>query len=251
MVFFLMTNGSGITVRVDYRWLTPSGEIKEGEFFTKPFSATFFTTFPLYEGWLLSFAGRITLGYSSGTWCFLQAFVARQAFVSIANPMHSAIWQGFIYNSTLNGWPGTPSREMTDGAGVLRSIVGTLQPVGTEILETVPPQRRWNLLAFRAGLTTSATVANRFAGYLIDDGTNVFLQIRTSVALTASNLNVYEITPGNQFYNDTQGDFFLPAPTPVLLKAGYRIRTGTNGLQAGDQWSAPLYLVQEWGEWDD
>jgi hypothetical protein len=250
IAFNFNTNATNIIVRINYRWLTPDGEIKEGEFDTAPFTTTNFISFPLYEGWLLSFAARVTTGPALGQWCFMQAFITRSVVVGAQSPIYALFWSGFVYQFTANGWPGLGAKEIGDGPGVIRVIPGTFPAAGNELQETVPSGRRWTLLSLRIVLTTSATVANRFPGFGFDDGSNVFFAVKSSVAQPAGQVIAYHIVPGAQFYNDTGGVILIPAPNLIPLKVGYHIRTFTGGLQAGDQYSQPFYEVLEWGQWD-
>jgi hypothetical protein len=250
-IFFnIITNIIGANVRIDYRWLTVDGEIKEGEFNTGPFNFTFTGALPLYEGWLLSFGAIQVTGPSQNVWTFLQVAIARAAPTGPPSTGQAVFWQGFIYVNSSNGWPGTVTKELTDGPGFIRSVTGSTPAAGADINEVVPAQRRWTLLSVRAALTTSATVANRSPGYAIDDGANTLLNARSSAVQAAGVTGTYYLTPGNQFYNDGTGNILLPFPPPIPLKAGFRIRTATTALQAGDQWTAPQYQVLEWGNWD-
>lgn len=248
--FFFFTNINGLTARINYRWLTPDGEIKEGQLNTPPIPNVITLTVPLYEGWLISLAGSIIGAPVAGQYCHVQVVIFRGIDATGTLRSHENVWSGYLYSNSWNGWPGVPAKEITDGPGIIRSVTGTTPAAGAEISETVPANRRWTLLALRASLTTSVTVANRFPGFLIDDGVNSPFAIRSSVAEAASAVNFYSIAPGNQFYNDTTGFFLIPFPTLSLLKAGFRIRSNTVALQVGDQWSAPQYFVQEWGAWD-
>jgi hypothetical protein len=209
-----------------------------------------FVLTPLYEGWLLSFAAHVSSATNSSQWYFMQSLVFRGQIPGQPTNPGSLIWQGFLVGFASNGWPGTPAKEITDGPGIIRSITGTLPAAGAEISEVVPNKRRWTLLSLRAQLATSAAVANRFPSYIIDDGVNQFMSIHTNVAEVASTTNAFLLTPGNQFFNDGQGQFLLPFPALIALKSGFRINTSTVGIQAGDQWSAPQYEVIEWGLWD-
>lgn len=245
-----LSNTNGVQVRINYRFLKPNGEIAEGQLTTAPFNGNLFQTLPLYEAWLLSFAATVISGNPVGQWCFLQAFITRANPTVATSPMHELFWQGFIPANTQNGWPGTPGKELTDGSGTIQSITGTTPAAGAEISETIPTQRRRVLLSFRALFTTSATVANRFPGFQLDDGVNAFFLVHSNNAQTATQIFAYVVSPGNQFYNDTQNQIVIPFPTSIPLKAGFRIVSRTNGLQATDQWSAIQYLVLEWGQWD-
>lgn len=250
LAFNVLTNGNNISLRIDYRWLTPEGEIKEGESNQLFISGSGFFSFPLYEGWLLSFAARVTSAPVLYQLNFLQAFITRAQVPNSQSPMYALFWQGFIYQNTANGWPGTPAREITDGPGIIRSVTGSTPGIGNEISETVTTQRRWNLLAFRATLTTSATVANRSPVLLFTDGALTFFRGQCYFTQTASVGAFYSAAQNPPGATPTNGDQVLTTMLPMPLKAGFKIQTNTLGLQAGDQWSAPQYLVQEWGNWD-
>jgi len=244
------TNGVNVVIRTSYRYLTPDGEIKEGQFDTPPFSSSFVQLFPLYEGWLLSLAARIITFAAAGQWGFLQFFVVRATTNVFPTEAHELIWQGYIPANTLNGWPGTPAKEITDGAGTIRSITGTTPAAGAEISETVPANRRWTLLTLRAALTTSAAVANRLPALTLSDGSNIIFAGSAFFTQTASNSVAYSPAPYAVTTTALAGGVALNLILPVGLKAGFKIITNTTGLQAGDQWSAPQYVVQEWGMFD-
>ena len=250
IAFNLLTNGTNITVRVNYRWLTPAGEIEEGELNTPPTTGAGFFTLGIYEGWLLSFAARVTSGAVLGQWAFIQALITRANNPNAQSPMHSLFWSGFIYSFTANGWPGLPAKEITDGAGTIRVIPGTFPGAGSEIQETVPAQRRWALLSFRTTLTTNATVANRIAGITLDDGANIFYAIHNQGAQAAGAVVTYNFALGVQPYIDGANNNQLPLPVTAPIKTGYHIRTNSVNLQAGDQYSQAFYEVLEWGQWD-
>lgn len=249
--FITLSNLAQCNVHISYRWLTPQGELKEGQLDTGIFNGNNITLMPLYEGWLISFALRQTVSPPSGGWTFTQALVFRNPLSpSLPGNPHALFWQGFVPFTTSNGWPGTPAKEITDGAGVLRSITGTTPAAGAEISEIAPIQRRWNLLALTATLVTSATVANRDPVFLIDDGVNTLYKGVGIVAQPAGGTVGYSLSPVIASQAFLSGNNPCPFPIPFPMKASFRIKSNTLGLQAGDQWSAPQYLVQEWGTWD-
>ena len=129
--------------------------------------------------------------------------------------------------------------------GRLRSITGTNPDPGVEISETVPTRRRWRPQSIRIRLTTDATVANRNILLIIDDGTTPLTAITTTTPQTASkSINYYFSNIGAPEIN-TSPNHSLPFP-PLTLPSGYRIITATENLQAGDDFSAPQLLVEEW-----
>lgn len=131
------------------------------------------------------------------------------------------------------------------GAGI-SSVAGTNPAAGLEISETVPTNAKWKLLSFRFSLVASATVATRSVRLTLDDGTNVFGSSDASLTQTASQTFAYtfgpSLTPAN---NATSFGQTVGTPQDVILPAGYRIKTVTLAIQAGDDYSAPQYLVQD------
>lgn len=202
---------------------------------------------PLSEGWLLgvvvSAGGSSALG---ATWVSVD--LVRGAATGTCQLVQN-LGSEYVTLRSPWQWPGTSELLSTDGSGVLRSITGATPAAGAEIAESVPAGARWKLLAFEADLATSATVANRVPGLLLDDGANVFAWVSTGVNETAS------LTWRNSFQSGTSQ---LSDPTnhvimtslgdDLVLGAGFRIRTSTVNLQAADQYAAPQYLVREWLE---
>ena len=104
----------------------------------------------------------------------------------------------------------------------------------------------WRPIAFRYGLTTSATVATRQSDLLVDDGANAFAEMTTLSTQAASLVNTYNWASGAQATAVANGIVVGPMPSPMLLYTGFRLRTHTINLQASDQYTAPQYLVEEW-----
>lgn len=247
---YTFTNAPGSLLRFNYRYLTPQGEIKEGELDFISQTAGQYFPIPLGEAWLLSgFVGPITV-LPTGSWVYVRIFVGRATAGLPYQTLSSLVWQGYVYPAQTNGFPGNPSKELWDTPGQILSITGATPAAGAEISESMTANRRRMLLSFRFGLLTSATVANRFVGIFIDDGVNELFAIHSSTAETATQNLDYVAAPSSPFFADTNARFIIPLPSPVWLRAGHRIRTATVGLQAGDQYSAPQYLVLEWGTLD-
>jgi hypothetical protein len=243
----LSNAGATPSVTAKYRYLTPDNEVKEGSAVTG--SGSFFQ-FIIGEGWLLSLA-LSTNASDSTIWTYVQVLLERQSLtVHGTNTDYEVIWEGYVPQRIAEGWPDTPSKQISDGAGTLRSITGTTPAAGAEINEVVPTFRRWLLLALKASLTTGVAVANRFPGVRITDGALTSYLIHVSIAQAASLTQGFNFAPGQPFFNDTTGNFLIPLPQPIWLKAGFQLKTDTVALQAADQWTAPQYLVMEWGQWD-
>lgn len=244
-----LSNTANIQMQVKYRYLTPQSEIKEGTAnftITGTFSAF---SFQIGEGWLLGLA-LISLNATAGTFVHAQLVIVRVPASVANNNVYQLIWEGYVPSQAAASWPGTPAKDPTDGMGVLRSVTGSTPAAGADISESVPGNRRWQLIAFRATLNTSAAVASRVPQFTLDDGANIFFSMGPNTTEPASQAFKFVFAPGMQLTTDQNQNLSIPAPNVTLLKGGFRIRTITANIQAADQWTAPQYLIQEWASWD-
>ncbi len=154
--------------------------------------------------------------------------------------------QGYITDSGTVFFPGGENESSIEGPGLLRSITGTDPAAGVEISEVVPTGARWRLIAFRFILATDATVASRTPRISIDDGTTVFFRHGNSSPQTASFSSAYNGFNSGVGNISAASDSSIILPNPPILSAGYHIATDTAQLQAGDNFSSPKYLVEEW-----
>ena len=143
-------------------------------------------------------------------------------------------------------WPGGIIRSSLEGPGILRSVTGTDPAAGAEISETVPTNARWKIWSIAATLVSSAAVASRAPMLDFDDGTTRHGRWGPSTVQTASQTVVWSgpipsLSSTSVLYNQWLGIY-------VELFGGWRIRTVTENLQAGDNWAAPQMLVEEWIE---
>lgn len=138
------------------------------------------------------------------------------------------------------------------GSGTMRLILGTQPGAGAEVSETVPAGKIWRVVAFLVSLVTNATVATRTAEFAIDDGSgNIFSwgqpQLAQSASLTFPYILAAGVNPAFPPSGVRQGNsVHVATPGLSYLLPGYRIRTVSTNLQAGDQYGQPKYQVEEW-----
>jgi hypothetical protein len=113
----------------------------------------------------------------------------------------------------------------------------------------VPTGARWQLLAFEAQLTTDATVATR-ASRLRGAASGLNVLISAALAtVQASQQGTFDWAVGMPLATPIQAGVNVGGiPVDTVLLPGHTIGTLTQFLQAGDQWSAPIYTVREWLE---
>lgn len=123
-------------------------------------------------------------------------------------------------------------------------VAGTNQAAGVEISEVVPSTRAWTLYAVFFRLVTSATVANRRPHLVIDDGNSNIIFRSPAGAVQAASATVDYAFCNTNVRETAVTDGVLMAPMPALiLHPGWRVRTITTAIQAGDDFGAPSLLV--------
>lgn len=153
---------------------------------------------------------------------------------------------GYLGFANRLAWPESPVIDPLSGPGNVRLVVGTNPAAGAEISATMPLAVRRKLMAIRFRLVTSVAVANRRVTLLLnDDSGNTFYRVHSQVTQTAAQTVDYHFAPGVPFFN-ADGIAGGPLPNELFVKTGYAIATSTFALDAGDDFTAPNMLFQEW-----
>jgi len=160
---------------------------------------------------------------------------------------HCVLASGYVGHDLVVNWPGTGINSPLEGPGILRSVLGTNPAAGAEISETVPAGARWRLQAMRFELQTSAVVASRSVAVLVDDGASELLRVTAPNSQAASLLCRYTVAPFGSAPSSTY-NILVSLPLNLFLWQGWRIRTVTSLLDAGDNFGAPMITVEEWIE---
>jgi hypothetical protein len=157
------------------------------------------------------------------------------------------IIQGSITSMTARAFPGSAIVASTDGSGFVRSVSGTQPAAGLEIAETVPARARWQVIAFRASLITSAVVASRGPSIQFDAPAGGIMRSVDPGAVAASTIGQIVAACGLDAIAPVGLNVLqFGLPSPSVLLAGTIISTVTVNLQAGDQWGFPTMQVLEW-----
>lgn len=153
--------------------------------------------------------------------------------------------RGYISDTSVLMFPDGPNEATNSGRGFIRSILGTDPAAGADISETVPTGAAWRLRAFYFTLVCDATVVTRVPYLVLDDGSAIYARQQPVASITAGLTAI--VTFSENGATGGNGTFATPGfiPTDLLLPAGHRIRSATLNLQAGDNISAPQYLVEE------
>lgn len=157
--------------------------------------------------------------------------------------------QDYVTSIQSVAWPGSPLRSSFENGGYLRHITGTDPAAGTTITETVPTGARWSLICFQAVFTTSAVAGNRTPFIDFRDGV-VLLRSYVPTTYPANSVNVFLFWAHGMPMETAlfPSRVLAGLPTAPILLAGQTIVVGSEGLDAGDNFAAPEFVVNEWLE---
>lgn len=197
----------------------------------------------LPEGFILSISATSN-NASSAPPTFVALYISR----SLPGVFQAAqlLCQGYTYVNQPVSWPGGINVNSTDNSGTMRVFVGTLPGVGININEVVPSSARWRLAAIRFTLTTSGAGGGRVMALTYDNGGLIFAVSETPLIQPISTTWTYNYAVGFAGVVNTGSPVMAQLPTPLILGDGWHIRTAVVNLDAGDQLSAPTYVVEEW-----
>lgn len=126
-------------------------------------------------------------------------------------------------------------------------VIATTDPAAnTEHSYTVPAGQLLELWAVNFNLVTDANAATRRVVLTIDDGTTVFYKSASQVTQAASLTYNYTFSVGAVDRSAVAGtDVLQNLGGPMVLRAGYRIKTVTASIQATDNYGvAQLYGIK-------
>lgn len=153
---------------------------------------------------------------------------------------------GLVYSQKALTFPLSNGNDAMPGRGRIREVTGTNPAAGEEISDNVPAGRIWHILAVSFQLVTDATVANRRVVFETSGNGGWFTRHIASIDQAASVTRAYSVAKfssitdadnGNNIQIGLAHDIYIP-------ESGFLV-TSTTNLQAGDNFTAPVYLIEE------
>jgi hypothetical protein len=236
----------GLILRIDLRMLMPTGEIIQNQWTMPPRTdrSGSYQFYTLAEGYLFSLTVSTQTTAQPGG-CYVKADLIRGQ--SSIEPIGQVLLSGYVPSGPALAWPYPRWVLPCEGPGNLRVITGTDPSAGNPVLETVPTQARWRLLAIRCNLTTNPSAGSRYAALYLVDPAGTFLYLMAQIAQASSQTYNYNWALGVLVTQVTGlPNVTYPLPDQMFLTAGQSFGLIAYGGFSGDDWSAPLYLVEEW-----
>jgi len=239
---------SGLVLTVVGRLLDADGKLSTFEFGHTPNTdrSKAESTYTLTTGRLIDVAVTPKSGAPYRGHCYVTLGLARRT--APTTEYYQDLAKGYVTAAGGLIWPGGPYLDSVEGPGLLRSATGTDPAAGAEISEAVPTNARWRLRLLQAVLVTSVAVADRRADFLVDDGASTLFYLLTATTQAASLSYTYQLAEYGYIPAVVGGYVYYSFPFFGPLLQGWRIRSATTNLQAGDNWSAPQMEVEEWIE---
>jgi hypothetical protein len=158
----------------------------------------------------------------------------------------ATLFAGYVDGTTAVAFPNGKIEDSLSGFGFFRSITGTDPAAGAEVSETVPTGALWKLHSLTVTLVCDATVANRQPKLRFDDLSNFVFYGGFGANSVAGETSQLAWAAVGAVAASSYSGRLNQLPFDFKLLAGYRIRTNTSTIQAGDDYGAPQLYVEEW-----
>lgn len=235
----------GISVQINARLLMPDGTIVPN---------TWKSIFPvgrsaqnavvsLPECFILSFAAYTGSGQGVLD-TFVEVMILRGG--AQGSFVNQVLCSGYPQINNPLSWPSGVSTDNVNCVGNIRSITGTTPGAGGEISETVPLNAKWRIISIVLSLTSSATVGTRQPTLNFTDGTNIVAGAQNSLTQPASTTVGWTFADGLSLISSNSARATVPLMRQFFMMPGWKFQSATGGLQVGDQYAAPQYVVEEW-----
>jgi len=240
----LWSSLAGQTVTVVWALLLPDGRLMPSVVPLTPSGDRALNTynFPLAEGFLIALTAASNTATRGRTW--LHARITNSP--GAGDYSQGLLAQGYLTANDRVFAPPADHRQSVEGRGALRAITGTDPAAGVEISETVPTNALWRPHSLSFTYVASGAAATRQSSLVVDDGAAVYGRYPAVGAILAG--QTFVISYGGAGQSEIVGGVAMSSSFPIgiLLPEGHRMRTVTNNLQAGDNMTAPVMLVEEW-----
>lgn len=195
------------------------------------------------EGFILSLLATATVATTRG-----QTFAKATIFRGLTGTKGSAqvFFSDYVSNFHAASWPGGNQRHVSEGPGFLHSIQQANPAAGADWVFTVPANSRMRPVTLEAQLAVANSGAARPIEIIVDDGVNIVARMATNAAAPINaTANVNFSTAGTPS-TSIASDLYAQQPAGMILPPGFRIRSVTTNIVAGDAWTNIWFLMEEW-----
>lgn len=154
---------------------------------------------------------------------------------------------GYVYNLHHLSWPNQQNAEPRAERGFFDTITGSNPAAGDEIDEDVATAQIWRIQSIFFTLVTDATAIARRVHFVVTLLGNPILHAFSDQDQTASLTRNYTCAPFGALPDTLDAnEILIPIPHDLLLSDAVDIETVTTNLQAGDNFAAPVLIIERW-----
>lgn len=157
----------------------------------------------------------------------------------------ATLFAGYVSTLESQAFPNGAISSPLEGGGHFRVITGTDPASGSDFSESVPTGAMWRVQSVISTLSCDATVINRTAHIIFDDGASVVYRslVNSNVVASQTAMLVWGNSGAAGVTTGVSPHGFIP--DSMHISAGFRVRSSIVGLQAGDDLDAPVLYVEE------
>jgi len=242
--FALLQPTLGIRIRGEI--LQPDGRIRPWEYRHVPLSGGVpsLEVFTLSEGFLLSCSVQSEYANSSRGGLLVDVGILRGR--GVAGQEMKLLIGGYPEINRVLSYPPTFYEASGSGVGSIGIQITSDPGAGAEISHTIPINEMWRVSTFRAVLVTDATVINRFPRLAITRAGVVSFLSQPHDAQAASTTRTYQWVLGGHFAAAPANNEYAGVLPEGYLGGGDVMSTSTVNLQAGDNWTFAIRLIEVW-----
>jgi hypothetical protein len=249
-IAFYETSSSAVTINLNGRFIADTGDYQD----IGPISVATVgnltrnvTRSPVFQspGWIT--AAAVSYAPGSTTQRRGSIFVEVAIDRSTNGTTRQVLISDFLTGNSMPSFPFGLLRSSMEGPGVSVNATVSAPSAGADFANTtVSTNSMWLVTSFTASMVQGITQTPA-PSLVIDDGTNILYQIPIGVVIAAS--TTVQCTWGLGLpatVNNTAGGSVAAGLPNVLLVAGSRIRTVTNGIGANSAWGAAKLTYVQW-----
>lgn len=199
--------------------------------------------FKLGEGFVLSIDAVALNALTRGV-----TFARAEIFRGLATAQQFAqlFISDYVDINASTSYPGSTIHHYLEGPGQLHSLQVTNPAAGADWTLTCANKQRLRIDSFAAVFVASATVASRNIQIIVDDGANLMWADDTPTTVAAGATVNLTVTQTNIPTGVVASILHCVIPPALALASGWRLRSSTQNIQVGDQWSNIFFNVEEW-----
>jgi len=174
----------------------------------------------------------------------LRAWISRDSSNPAESPSFLLV-SGYIIGDSPIAWPGSPIESWPEGRGSHLVEFAAVPDPGLVASITQPSNVLWRIRGGLYSLVTSATAANRRAGYsfVFPNAANLFPTYSADLQVASTTFFYYLVPPGVVSTAFTQRYIFFPHPYDTV--PGTVISSSVENIQADDQVASFRLLIEE------